>query len=307
MTGATVPADCDCVIPIEQLDIQGSQCHVLEVPNEEDPSFIHHQGSDFPQGATLIQPYARLNSREIAVAATVGKTHLEVIQPPKITILSTGDEVVPIHETPTATQIRQSNAVSLQAALANSPFPIVIGSIQHHHLSDDPAVTTTAIADAIGESDLILTTGGISKGKYDFIRQAVESHLGSPIFHGVSQKPGKPLALWHHDNTTLFALPGNPMSVSMTFHRYVTTFLQQWFQQTPQPITVMLNKDEHYPKPLTHFVPAALHTNRQEVTLHPLQNSGDLASSMQSTGFVEIPQNETFFPAGTTLNYFPWL
>ncbi len=303
MTGAVVPDDCDIIIPIEQTHRIDSQHVKIDNQGDNVLSFIHKKGSDFEQGDELIPAFTQIKSREIAILASVGAHTPQVIQPPKITILTTGDEVVPIDQIPTETQIRQSNGIALKAALSKYP----ISDIRITHLGDSLESTKAECAKAIQSSDLILFTGGISKGKFDFVKPAIEAELGSPLFHGIAQKPGKPLALWHQQDTTVFALPGNPISVAITFHRYVTQFLNQWFQQDPPIQQVELLDDITIKKPLTHFIPVSLKApSYHQASLHSFNNSGDLASCIATNGFVELPKNETFFPAGSFVNYFPW-
>ena len=309
MTGAVVPADCDLIIPVEQITKANS---TFEIPktNLTPYQFIHKKGSDFQKGDLLVPAYQRIKSREIAIAASIGQTPIEIISPPTVTIITTGDEVIPIAQTPSHTQIRQSNGIALQAALQ----PYSLSNLNLIHVKDDAAHTQETVKKAIKSSNLVLLTGGISKGKFDFVRKAVDSQLGSPLFHGVAQKPGKPLAFWHQESNsdpkTVFALPGNPISVAITFHKYVTQFLDQWFRQDAPQMQITLAQDFEIkkPLPLESFVPATLTSTRHGLaTLSSIKNSGDLASSIQTTGFVKLPSNKKHFPQGSVVSYHPWI
>ena len=289
MTGATLPPDCDTIIPVEELSL--SETHVTPSKNfiAKPGQFIHSQGSDCPSGTKLLTEGTIITPAHLGLAATIGATQLTVTKQPRITILTTGDELVPIHETPLPHQLRQSNGTVLRnavrQALPTNP------SIQVHHLPDDLERTVAALKEALNSSELVLLSGGISKGKKDFIRPALESLIGSPTFHGIAQRPGKPLAYWEPSskNPPLFALPGNPNSTFRTFLRYVRPALHLLAgNQIPEPITLPLIEAEHPHPKLTLFLPATLQPDGKISLINP-QNSGDFASALSATGFVEIP------------------
>ena len=218
------------------------------------------------------------------MAATIGAIELKVTRLPKITVLSTGDELIPPHETPLPYQLRQSNGLTLEAAV-NSWGP---AAITLDHLADDLASTRTGIERALAQSDLVILSGGISKGKKDYVRPALESLIGPPIFHGVAQRPGKPFAFWQG----VAALPGNPNSTLTTFQRYLVPLLNKMVgTATPPPTKLTLASPiKQHPK-LTQFLPSKLTDEGQAEVLTP-QNSGDFLTSMSGTGYVEIPPSE---------------
>lgn len=293
MTGAVLPPDCDTIIPVEELTLTDSHASVSPNFTAKAGQFIHRQSSDCSAGTALLTSGTVLTPAHLGLAATIGATTLTVTRQPRITILSTGDELVPPDQTPLPHQLRQSNgvvlrSVALQAAPTNS-------SIQTRHLPDDLELTITALQEALTSSDLILLSGGISKGKKDFIRPALESLIGPPTFHGIAQRPGKPLAYWKPSNTNppLFALPGNPNSTHTTFLRYARPALHLLAGNSiPAPITLPLTRPETPHPQLTLFLPAALQPNGK-VTLIKPQNSGDLTSPLSATSFVEIPPGQT--------------
>ncbi len=302
MTGACLPSDCDTVLPYEQITRQGSS---ISFPPETavQGRFIHEESSDHATGDLLVSSHTLIDSRVAAVAATVGATTLRVLQRPRVAIFTTGDEVVEPAASPAPHQVRQSNAASLRAALA------VLGAklIHHQHLPDDPDAITSAVREHL-DSDLLLLCGGISKGKYDFVRPVIESLLGVPAFHGVAQRPGKPLAFWPGP-PPVFALPGNPMSVQVTFHRYVRPFLEALQNQSTVVRTVSLASEIRFDPPFACSLPVTL---RQEgATLladpAPLSNSGDFASAIESDGFIELPADHKVFPPGSLAPFRAWL
>ena len=302
MTGACLPPDCDTVVPYEQITRDAH--HVtFELDQAVPARFIHAAGSDHARGDLLVASHRRIDSRIAAVAATVGATALRVLKRPRVAVFTTGDEVVEPSRTPAAHQVRQSNAASLQAALPKLGAELV----HSQHLPDDPEATTTAVRAHL-QSDLILFCGGISKGKYDFVRPVIESLLGAPAFHGVAQRPGKPLAFWAGP-PPIFALPGNPMSVQVTFHRYAGPFLLALQKQQSPVRSVALASELRFDAPFACSMPVLLH--QREATLlaepAPLANSGDFASAIESDGFVELPACRNEFPPGTVLPFRSWL
>ena len=302
MTGASLPSDCDTVLPYEQIMREGN--NVTCDPESAVPGrFIHMRGSDHATGDLLVPKYARVDSRVAAVASTVGATSLRLLKRPRVVIFTTGDEVIDPDTSPAPHQVRQSNAASLRAALAALGADL----IHHQHLPDDPDATATAVREHLG-SDLILLCGGISKGKYDFVRPVIESLLGAPSFHGVAQRPGKPLAFWSGP-PPVFALPGNPMSVQVTFHRYVRPFLEATQNQHSVVRTVSLASEIRFDPPFAWSIPVSLQQEKASLIAKPtpLSNSGDFASAIESDGFIELPANQKDFPRGSLLPFRSWL
>lgn len=289
MTGAVLPPDCDTLIPVEELILSGnsvtlsSQCHPTAGQH------IHREGSDCPTGATLLAAGTVLKPSHLGLAATIGATELLVTRKPRVRILTTGDELVLPCETPLPYQLRQSNGPALVAACQDLTTP------SHQHLPDDLAATISALEAALPACDLILLSGGISKGKKDYIRPALESLLGPPTFHGIAQRPGKPLAYWKPSSKSppIFALPGNPNSTLTTFFRYALPALHRLAGNTPtQPITLPLTTSlEPHPQ-LTLFLPVTLLSSGQ-LEVHRPQNSGDFASALTATGFIEVAPGTT--------------
>jgi len=303
MTGAYVPEDCDTLIPYEEVKITAN---TASFPNKEaiQNRFIHRAGSDYPQESTLVTEGAFLGSREIAIAASIGATTLHVTKLPRIAIVTTGDELIPINQQPEPHQIRQSNGHTITAALNK----LGISHSSHHHLIDDQGILTEQLQHIHSENDLIIICGGISKGKKDFVRPVLEKLLGEPKFHGVSQKPGKPLAFWE-STSNVFALPGNPMSVLTTFHRYVIPLLVKMGVQAPLPYPVRLAKPFSFEPQLTAFIPVLISNDDGILWAQPqlTKNSGDFASARNAQGFIELQGKQTHFSKGDTFLFYPWL
>ena len=279
MTGSAMPPDCDTVIPCEEVSLNDTHATIncQAVPGK----FIHRKGSDASTGDLMIQSGTRINPGHLGMIASIGAARIKATRPPRVKILTTGDELIPVGESPLPHQLRQSNGITLLSAIQNWG-PV---TASWSHLPDDLETTTEGIAKALESSDLVILSGGISKGRRDYVRPALESLRGEPIFHGVAQRPGKPLAFWKG----IVALPGNPNSTLTTFQRYVVPILRR-MTGTPdaQAITLPLAEPISKHAFLTQFLPAKLNPEGKAISLSP-QNSGDFVTPLEGTGYLEIP------------------
>ncbi|MEM9235223.1 MAG: molybdopterin molybdotransferase MoeA, partial [Verrucomicrobiota bacterium] len=224
MTGAIVPEDCDTVVPYEHLSEEKNRI----VEDYRPGQYIHPEGTDADDCATLVSARTRVGAPEIAIAASVGQTKLNVTCLPRFGILSTGDEVVHPDIKPKPWQIRRSNGPALAAIIRSLNLPLDF----HQHGPDDEGQLATLLDRALESTDILIISGGISRGKKDYIRPLLEARLGAPAFHGVKQRPGRPLAFWAGP-PAVFALPGNPVSALATFARYVRPAIER-FQGIPE-------------------------------------------------------------------------
>ncbi|MGC4017448.1 MAG: molybdopterin molybdotransferase MoeA [Luteolibacter sp.] len=297
MTGAIVPDDCDTLVPYEEIRIADGIANLQSAA--ETGRFIHEAGSDASQGSQLIPEGICMGPAEIAIAASMGLSELSVSRMPVITILTTGDEAVPVTANPLPWQIRQSNGPVLVSVLRRLGYQNLRGV----HVPDDVHRLEQAVDSALASSDLIILCGGISKGKRDHVREVMDARLGPPAFHGVLQRPGKPLAFWS-GAPPVFALPGNPVSVLATFTRYVRPALSAMQGTIPsERLTAPLaGPMESLPK-LTWLLPARIVNG----CVHPLppQNSGDFISIAGATHLLEIAPGRSTFPAGECVPLHP--
>jgi molybdopterin molybdotransferase len=290
MTGAVVPEDCDTVVPYEELE--GGRPRA----GWRKGQFIHEAGSDAAAGAVLVAAGAVIGPVEVAIAASVGRAEVEVFRRMKVAILSTGDEAVAPGAVPRAWEIRRSNGPMLEAMLARRGNPVVF----HDHAPDDPAVCGRRLDEALAAGDVLLICGGISRGKKDFIRGLLEARLGPPAFHGVEQRPGKPLAYWPGP-PVVFALPGNPVSVLATFTRHVLPALARREGRVFSPLKVRMSEP---PAPLPKFswlLTVAMGPDGM-LRARPPANSGDFISVAGACGIVEVPPGR----ATDTFDFYPF-
>ncbi len=310
MTGSVLSAGCDCIAPYEEVEIKDGFAGVIDGFEAVPGRFIHKKGSDYPQGASLLQPGCRLTSRQIAVAAACGCTELKVTRFPNISLVSTGDELVEMGQPVDQHQIRPSNVYSLQTGLTALGIP----TVKRFHLNDQPEELEKIIAGLLEVSDVIILSGGVSKGRYDYVPEILAKLGVKKLFHGVSQRPGKPFWFGVQEDrspVSVFALPGNPLSTLICFHRFVIPALEKMLGlPVSLPVWAVLAEPFDFKPPVTLFLPVSAEPQSNgllSAVPRPGSNSGDYASIVETSGFVELPGRESDeFPAGYCPRYFPW-
>lgn len=335
MTGGVLPQGTDCIIPVEEIDIIENTAHLHPDAAPTQHQFIHHAGSDTLANQVLLPIGTRLNAPELTIAASCGATQLRVSKLPSILILSTGDELVAPNETPLPHQIRRSHATALHAAITAKH----LGKVESLHVSDDPTELKSALTSALTTHDILVITGGVSRGKYDFVAPILKELLGAPHFHGVAQRPGKPLAFWSHttqesqqttreddgsavERTTvrsqsgrsasglpkraIFALPGNPVSVMACAARYLLPALTQMLSGTaPEKIHLPATGTFNCAPSFTTLSPC--HLENGKLTLIPPSNSGNFLSLTGTHGIAEISGQFTQKPLlNHPSTFYPW-
>ena len=305
MTGAPLPLNTDTVIPYEHISRWEDKA-ILENHQVTEGQNIHFQGQDFKQGDPLVAKNLLLTPSRWTVAASMGYSLVKVITRPKIAVVSTGDELVPVEQKPLPHQIRTSNGWTLKASLQQSGFK----DVRLIHLKDDSRSMETALAEILDSFDVILLSGGVSMGKFDFVPQALSNLKVENIFHKIQQKPGKPLWFGTYQNQKLvFGLPGNPMSALVCYRRYVLPSLRTMLSLADEPKPyAMMEGTIKLKKGFTNFIPVQIRYDNKGMTYAtPLKTngSGDFSSLIQSDGFVEIPP-DVEDTEGQAMRFFPW-
>jgi molybdopterin molybdotransferase len=273
MTGATAPRGTEAIIKIEDLKIEKKIASYIGKTPLEKGQFIHLQGADAEKGSVLVKKRTKIGPVEIAIAATVGKAHIEVESKPHVHIFSTGDEIVGLHETPADHQIRSSNVMMLKSVLLSKGF-----KANSSHLADSAEKIKSSIDKALESNDIILLSGGVSAGKKDLVPSVLVEAGFETVFHKISQKPGKPLLVaTRHDGKVVFAFPGNPISTLTCFWVYFLPWVSgEWPEYSVKEIKFL-------PKPsaeLDQWIPV----ENGEVLAH--NGSGDLISWSRADGLV---------------------
>ncbi len=310
MTGAPLPIGADCVVRIEDVEIKDGIAHVIDGLPLTAGYAVHPEGSDCKKGQILLSPGVTLSGKELAIAASIGKTVLTVSRQPRIAIVATGNELIEVDQTPAPHQIRRSNDTALSSAIKSAGYP----NVTTHHLPDDREIIETKIADILKSCDVLIIAGGISKGKFDFLPKALEHNKAKEIFQWVSQRPGKPLYFGtcqqEERSVPIFALPGNPVSAFTCLHRYALPALATMTGRNPTlPEFAQLTGDFRFKAPLTFFLPVSIETDptgTRLATPAPFNTSGDFASVAKTHGFLELPKDLQTFPTGQAYRFFPW-
>ena len=214
-TGAEVPADCDAVVMVEKSRLEGEIVHFEDKPKSG--QHVCHRGEDLKKGETTLRAGKRLSAIDLSVLAAVGVEYVPVRPRPRVALLTTGDELVPVSVIPAPGQIREGNTYYLAARLEQSGALVENLGI----VPDDEAQLERIVRTVLSRCDVLITTGGVSMGKYDLVGAVLERVGFEPVFHKVSIKPGKPLWFGMCGVTPVFALPGNPVSCLIGFEVFV--------------------------------------------------------------------------------------
>jgi molybdopterin molybdotransferase len=300
MTGAMLPEGCDTVIRYEDLKIQDKKAEIL-IQTLDFQQNTHKKGSDKKQNDVLILKGQKITAAEISTAATIGKTTLQVVKKPTVAVISTGDELVDIPDMPLPYQIRRSNVYAI-AALLDDAFKI---EAQLFHFVDDKALIVKGLETILNDFDVVILSGAVSEGKFDFIPNALNDLGVQKLFHKVSQRPGKPFWFGKLEHkAVVFALPGNPVSTFMCACRYVLPFIEASMGLEPVRTSGVLLEDVIFKPDLTYFVPVKIISYHHAPIVKALtgNGSGDLANLNEADGFLELPKGKTEFKAG---EYYP--
>jgi molybdopterin molybdotransferase len=294
MTGAVLPENTDCVIPYEKISIKEG---IAEVNTNGHQPFqnIHSKGIDAKKGDQLLAPGTWIHPGIKGVLATTGSIEVQVLKLPKIMICSTGDELVPIEDQPLPHQIRRSNVYMLQAALKDLNI-----EAETAHLPDDKKQLKTSIGKLLIDYDILLFSGAVSKGKYDFLPDVFREHGIQIHIHGVKQKPGKPFLFGTKGNKLIFGFPGNPTSTLVCFHAYFKLWLQQFLGIKNKITYAHLTQDIVFKKPLTNHLLVETFIENGKLMAAPVANSGsgDWVHLAMADAFMSLPLDQDAFKKG---------
>ena len=303
MTGAPVPDGADAVVMLEHVAADAATVTLQPGRGIRAGENIVPQGAEARAGDGLLQPGTRLGPAEVALLASVGAASVDVFAQPVVAILSTGDELVAVHETPAPMQIRNSNAHGLAAMVGvhgGTPRILPIA-----------ADTREALHTAIGaarDAHMLLLSGGVSAGKYDFVEDALLALGAEFFFTGVAMQPGKPAVFGRippdgtHSEQWVFGLPGNPVSTQVTALLFAMPVLRALGGEgatssgervVPQPFFAEARLAEvvEVRLGLTRFLPALLSSSLQGATVQPTgwQGSGDLNANARANCYLVVP------------------
>ena len=287
-TGAPVPDCFDAVVQHELTD-NGSEVVTFHCDDVKQGRSIHTQGVDAKAGDVLVAKHIQLAPQHIGIAASVGLHEIQVLSKPKVVVITSGDEIVAIDETPKPHQIRNGNNAMVAAVFASIGCDVV----ESHHVLDDPEATEAIIAQSLdGRCDLVVTIGGISAGKRDFFPAAFTKTGVKLVVKGAQIQPGKPAIVGKHKNAVVLGLPGNPVSALVCGYVFgwpIVRSLQGISPQLPWQEAPLANAVQPNPHRLS-FRPCQLVDGK--VSVPTWQGSGDLVHTASTHGLVQLPSTE---------------
>ncbi len=307
MTGAILPEDADTIVPVERIEHDGD--HVtLEPGYEPTPGqFIHRRGTDLAAGQPLFDVGTVIGAPEMAALTIAGSPTVTVARWPKISVISTGDELVDVGTPVELFQIRSSNDRAIMASLENRGCTTATRA----WLPDDPDALRKAIREMHDRDDMLVLSGGVSMGKYDYVPQIMEELGVRLVFHKILQKPGLPM--WFGvsaQQKPVFALPGNPVSSLVCLVRYVVPAIRTALgAATQEPHPVRLAEAVRFEPNLACFMPVRLAADAAgDLRAWPkaTNTSGDFVGLAGTDGFVELPRGRDLFAAGEAVQFFRW-
>ncbi len=301
-TGGVIPRGADAVVMIEHTELIEQSAPAIELRRAAAPGqFVSYAGSDIARGETLLRRGARIGSREIGMLAACGLASVDVVRKPKVAVLSTGDELVAPGQPLKAASVYDSNGAIIAAAIAEAGgVPLVMGAFP-----DDAAALEKAVREALATSDMVVLSGGTSKGAGD-LSHAVVSRLGAPgiLVHGVALKPGKPLCLGVIGNKPIVVLPGFPTSAIFTFHAFAAPVIRARAGLAPEAAETL---NARVPVRIAselgrkEFVLVSLIQGDDGAIAFPTgKGSGSVTSFSQADGFLEIDALASALDAGSS-------
>ena len=312
MTGAPLPEGADAVIKVEETELDGGdprQVRILADSTLPGQNLIR-RGTNKRTGEVVVQAGTLLRAQELAALAEMGCHEVRVFPQPRVAVLATGDELVPIHSQPQPGQIRNSNETMLCAQIKQAgAIPVPLG------IARDERSELAARIDAGLEADVLLLSGGVSAGVLDLVPSELQQAGVEQIFHKVNVKPGKPLwfgVLRQSDQSKLvFGLPGNPVSSMVTFELFVRPALRRLMgvdPAEPQTVSVRLAHSHSHRDDRPTYFPASISLTGDglSVSLAKWHGSSDLQSTVGTNGMVAFPPEPIEYSAGDTVEVIRW-
>ena len=298
MTGAPVPAGADSV---QKVEVTRESDGVVEIDEStEAGQHIVPRASEIRENETVLRAGEEINAAKMALLASFGYAEVSVSKRPRVAVLATGTELVKVNEKPGADQIRDSNSYSL-----SSYAQLAGATVERLPLAgDDPEILKREIADAAARSDALILSGGVSMGAYDFTKTALRALDAEIFFERVSLRPGKPTVFARLGRTLIFGLPGNPVSVSVTFNLFARTALramQGCLDSEMKEEWAVLARGVKGAIERASYLPAQLETSEDgRLLAQPLKwgGSSDFVAFARATALIIVPEGVRFVDAG---------
>jgi molybdopterin molybdotransferase len=307
MTGAMLPRGADCVIPLEEYDLNDGVVALKNEATGDAYRNVQRRGSDSRPGVPMLTAGTRLGAPEIAVVASAGLAEVLVSRQPRIMVVSTGDELIEPGRPIAEHQVRRSNAYALIAALRGRGFQHVLND----HILDDEDMLEEHLGRHLSQQDVLILSGGVSKGKFDLVPKVLKRLRVEEVFHQVAQRPGMPM--WFGigpAGQAVFGLPGNPVSTLVCLMRYVVPAMSRAMGArggAPEPIAMASSVQSR--RSAAYFLPVAVRHDahgRAVAEARFPRGSGDFLALTEADGFVELPPQAEAFPVGYVASLYRW-
>ena len=302
MTGAPLPDGANAVVMVEHTEaVQPKAVRILRSVREGEG--LLRRAAELRSGETVLTAGKRIELADIGTLACFGKFEVRVSRKPRVAILATGDELVEVRESPEGGQIRNSNSYTLLAeVLAAGAEPVLLG-IGRDNVED--------LRGRIGEGlkcDVLLVSGGVSMGKYDFVEDVFAEYGVSVLFDSVAMKPGKPTVFGTRNDTFVFGLPGNPVSTIVAFRMFVRPVIQTLLKATDRTsgsLRACLEEPARRDAGRTAIVPALVRFEGQSYRIRtaPWKGSSDLAGLSRANALVVIPKGDGVLQPGDWVDF----
>lgn len=306
-TGAIMPRGADCVIPLEEYEVEGGIVSLKDGASGGLHRNVQLRGCDSRPDVPMLTAGTRLGAPEIAVVASAGRAMVKVSRQPSFMVVSTGDELIEPGEPIAEHQVRRSNAYAVVAALRGHGF----ANIGDDHILDREEMLHERLALHLAGRDVLILSGGVSKGRFDFVPKVLKSLHVEEVFHEVAQRPGMPM--WFGvgpRGQAVFGLPGNPVSTLMCLIRYVVpSVCAAMGARACATETVALAAPIRRGRTIASFVPVSIQSDaqgaRRALPRMP-SGSGDFLALAGTDGFIELPPRAEGYPQGLVADLYRW-
>jgi molybdopterin molybdotransferase len=307
MTGAIMPRGTDCVIPLEEYELGAGIVSLKAEARGNRYRNVQRRGEDSQPGVPMLRCGVRLGGPEIGVAASAGLAALLVTRQPRLMVISTGDELIEPGEPIAEHQVRRSNAYAVVAELRARGLE----QVGNDHVADNESALREHLTRHLAERDVVIVSGGISKGKFDLVPKVLKELAVEEVFHQVAQRPGSPMWFGAGESGQLvFGLPGNPVSTLICLVRYVVPAIAAIMASPPAPPQpIPLAAPAKFYRMLTYFVPVAVQYDARgepSALPRPPNGPGDFLALAGTDGFIELPPRPEPFPEGFVASLYRW-
>jgi molybdopterin molybdotransferase len=297
MTGAPLAAGADAIVPVERTRGTGPAVEILAPADAR--AFIRPRGEDLKRDHLVLSPGKTLGASDLGMLASLNRAMVDVYRRPHVAIVATGDELVDVDQVPTGAQVVNSSAYALAGAIREAGGEPVMLKVAR----DRPEEVRQRLAEALA-FDVVLSTGGVSVGQFDHVKVVLDELGLRKLFHGVAQKPGRPLKFGTIGGRPIFGLPGNPVSTMVCFYLYVRPALMRMGGRSAlglPRLTVRCAVNIPVVTNLTEFVRVTLERRDREFYATPTgnQGSGILSSLSRAHALLIGPASDTLLKAGT--------